>query len=372
MHIAMIISNPFPPEEGIGHYTYNLSKKLMERGHEVTIFTRGNHLKNENLNYDGIKVFKLKFIPIYPFHVHLHGYFMKKFISSYQDDFDLIHIHSPLSPVLDLTIPIVGTIHTSLIEDIKHFQGSGLKKMLINLTTHSTGKLLTQKLIDKSNIITTVSNAVREELIKYYNVNNPLVVANGVDELKFYPNNYKEKKKDYILYVGRLDYRKGIYDLIKGFSKLNEDFKLLIAGKGPLEKNIRKFILKNSINNIKLLGQVSGKKLIKLYQSASIFVFPSHYEGLPTVLLEAMACGLPIITTNIPSHQDLIKDYWNGLLVEKGSPEEIVKKIKILSNDQILKDKLGKNARITIEKKFTWDIISEKFENIYFETVNLR
>ena len=74
MRIAMLMSNPFPPEEGIGNYVYNLSKKLIENGHEVTIMTRGS-IKNKSEVFDGINIIKIPFIPIYPFHIKIHGFF---------------------------------------------------------------------------------------------------------------------------------------------------------------------------------------------------------------------------------------------------------------------------------------------------------
>ncbi len=367
MRIAMIISTPFPPKEGIGHYTYNLSKKLMENGHEITVITRGS-LKTQFESFEGIRVIKASFIPLYPFHVHIHGFFVEKTLKNLNEGYDLIHIHSPLSPSIDTDIPVVGTIHTSLIEDIKHFQVSNLKSIGIKLTTFTSGRPLIQKLINCAQFTTTVSSGVADELMKYYNVKNPIVVGNGVNEKVFCP--IEEKRDDYLLYVGRLDYRKGIIDLMKASHLLENDTKILIAGKGPLEVNIQKFIRKNKLKNIKLLGHISGENLVNLYQNASMFVFPSHYEGLPTVLLEAMSCGLPVMASNIPAHRDLIENKENGILIKKGSPEDIIRKINILSDDKELRERLRKNARKTIEKGYTWDIITNKYENIYKKLVN--
>ena len=364
MKIAMLISTPFPPEEGIGHYTYNLSKKLIESGHEVTVITRGGISGIENLNFRGIEVFKPRFLPLYPFHVQLNGYFVEKFFKNLDKEFDLIHIHSPLSPVMNTEIPIVNTIHTSLIEDIKHFQVSNLKSIGIKLTTHLSGYPMTQKLINNSKYTTTVSSSVASELKEYYNIKNPIVVGNGVNENSFYPS--KEKRDDYILYVGRLDYRKGILDLIEA-SKL-VDNKIVIVGEGPLRPYIEKFIKKNDVKNVKLIGHISGENLVNLYQNASMFVFPSHYEGLPTVVLEAMSCGLPVIVSDIPAHKYFIKDRKNGIFTQRGSPEDIAKKINVLNENKILVKELGKNARKTIEKKFTWDKICRNFEEIYIKS----
>jgi len=369
MRIAMLISTPFPPEEGIGYYTYNLSKKLIERGHEVTVITRGRYRKVEHFYFDEIEVYKPQFFPVYPFHVHVHKLFVEKFFKKLDKEFDVIHIHSPLSPSIVTNFPIVGTIHTSLLEDIKHYQVLDAKSASIKLTTYLSGYPLTQELINKAKVVTIVSSAVAKELTEYYNVDNPLIIGNGVNEKMFHP--LKEKSDDYILYVGRLDYRKGILDLIKAASLLadldmkNLDMKIYIVGKGPLKMTIEEYTTKNNLKHVFLLGHVSWEELIQLYQNASIFVFPSHYEGLPTVVLEAMSSGLPVVVSDIPAHRDVVENWKNGVLTKKGSPQDIAEKIRLLIENEKLRRKLGRNARKTIEKKFTWDKISKKFEKIY-------
>lgn len=365
----MLISNPFPPEEGIGFYTYNLSKKLIERGHEVTVITRGNARDMEKSSYDGIKIYKPQFFPFYPFHVQIHQHFVKNLLyKDLKDNFDLLHVHSPLSPVMDVDIPIVGTIHTSLVEDLKHFQTNNLKSMAIRFTTNISGRPLTQKLIDKAACITTVSSSVAEELKLYYTIKNPTIVGNGVNEKFFFPVDTKQSEP-YLLYVGRLDYRKGILDLIQASIILkNSNIKLLVAGEGPLKPYFEKQITENNLN-VNLLGQVSGPNLVELYQNALMFVFPSHYEGLPTVVLEAMSSGLPVIVTDIPAYRDIIINKNNGLTTKKGNPEDLVDKIRFLLENNDLREKLGICARETIKNRYTWDIISKKFEQIYSKVV---
>ncbi|ASJ03590.1 hypothetical protein A3L09_10140 [Thermococcus profundus] len=368
MKIAMIISTPFPPEEGIGYYAYNLSKKLIGRGHEVTVITRGNIEGIEHFYFDGIEVYKLPFFPVYPFHVHVHKLFLKRFFNRLGREFDVIHVHSPLSPPIEpevVNIPLISTIHTSLMEDIKHYQVQNVETIGQKLTTYLSGYPLTMKLIENSSIITTVSSAVAREVQEYYG-RTPLILGNGVDERKFYP--VENKEGGYLLYVGRLDYRKGVIDLLKAAQVLRNDLgyvKILIVGKGPLYNNIKVAITRNNLDNVKLLGHIPWERLLWLYRNAEVFVFPSHYEGLPTVVLEAMSSGLPVVASDIPAHRDVIVTGYNGLLSKKGSPESIAENILTVLEDEKLKKKLEKNARKTIERKFTWNKISRKFERIY-------
>ena len=186
-----------------------------------------------------------------------------------------------------------------------------------------------------------------------------------MDENVFLPRK-SPPEEFYVLYVARLDYRKGVLDLIKASKMLkNSGINIFVAGDGPLRKHFEKEIRDNELDHVKLLGHVSGQELVKLYQNAAIFVFPSLYEGLPTVLLEAMSCALPVIASDIPAHRDLIKNRDNGILVKPNTPKELVNEILKLKNDEDLRYKLGKNARKTIEEQFTWDIITEKLEKLY-------
>jgi glycosyltransferase involved in cell wall biosynthesis len=114
MNVCIITSAKFPPEEGIGHYIYNMSKEFIKKGHNVVIITRGSLKKTYSEIYDGIKIYKVPFILIYPFHVHIHGIFLNKFLKPIEDNFDVIHIHSPLPPVVNSRVPLLLTIHSPM------------------------------------------------------------------------------------------------------------------------------------------------------------------------------------------------------------------------------------------------------------------
>ncbi|WP_048204037.1 glycosyltransferase family 4 protein [Methanobacterium formicicum] len=235
MRIAMLISNPFPPEEGIGYYVYNLSKKLIEKGHEVTIITRGS-LKTHSEIFEGIKIMKVSFLPLYPFHVQFHSYFVNKLFNSIEDEFDIVHIHTPLTPIIKTSLPIITTIHGSMVGNAKDIEIVDLKSLGTKFLTKYISYPLVSKLITCSDCVTTVSNSVKNELEEYYSLNNVMVIENGVDEGEFIPSN---KKENYILYVGRLSYGKGLFDLLETAKKISKDYdiKFYLVGKGELEKN---------------------------------------------------------------------------------------------------------------------------------------
>lgn len=368
MRICMILSTNYPPEEGIGYYVHNLSKMLEKRGHEMTIVTRGN-LRHEEMIVDGLRVIKLPFLMTYPFHVGVHGMFVSSYIKRHADDFDLIHVHSPLSPVPPkIDVPIISTIHTSVIEDTKHAEVTNLRLPLIRFQTDYISRPLIQKLIDLSDAVTTVSHAVANELMQYYGKREISVVGNAVDENIFYPSCVNNSDR-YVLYTGRLSYRKGILDLLDVAPSIlrGRDIKIIICGKGELEAEIRRKIASQNLGEkIQLLGHVDRKRLIELYQNATVYCLPSLYEGLPTVALEAMASGAPVVARNIPALNQLISNGENGLVVDDIAT--IADEIGRLLDDEVLRCNIIRQARETVLRDYTWSHVCDRVEAVY-ETV---
>lgn len=372
LNICMIISTPFPPQEGIGNYSYNLSKKLIDGGHTVTLITRDS-LTESVTRLSEIEVIKCPFIPIYPFHINFHSYFVNKKILQIKKDIDLIHIHTPLSPAINPILPIITTVHTSIIEDSRFIPIMDLKALNIKILSHFVSRPIIIKTLNNSKIVTTVATSVAQEIKKYYNYKDVLILGNGVDEHDFFPI-HSHNGDPYALFVGRLSYRKGIFDLLESATVFCKkyDISLILVGKGELETKIREFIKHHDLENkVIFMGHVDRKQLIKLYQNATIFILPSHYEGLPTVLLEAMACGIPVICTNVSGSKDVIEHGINGLFVLPRHPEEILQAVSKLLEHKEMRTSLGSNARKTIEERYTWDIIADKFEKAYSMALTL-
>lgn len=366
MKICMVISTPFPPEEGIGYHVYNLSKNLIKRGHEVTVITRG-FLKVEKSFLDGIKIIKTPFIPLYPIHVNIHGLFVNNLLKSIEHKFDIINIHTPLSPIIKTNLPTISTIHTSVIENARHTEIVDLKSLSAKIMTKLVSSSLISKLIKNSNLVATVANSVARELKKYYGFDKANVVGNGVDEKLFKPIKKKGKEK-YILYVGRLSYRKGLFDFLKVAKQIckNYHIKFILVGKGELEGKLKERVRKENLQDkIIFLGHISRKKLIQLYQNATLLIMPSHYESGPLVILEAMSCGVPIVSTRVGIAPEVISNMKNGILVPVKSPKKIAEAIIKLLKNKGLRRKLGDNARKSILKKHTWKIVTDKYENLY-------
>ena len=370
MHICNVISVPFPPWEGIGYYLYGFCTKLIERGHKVTIITRGSWNKTQRENLGGIEVIRAPFIPLYPFYLYIHGIFLNKVVKSLESHVDIIHIHTPLPPLVRTSLPVVTTIHSPILSDIKYSTINSIYSLFSKISARFVSYPLELKLIEASDAVTTVSKSVAKELQEYrLDPNEVKIIYNGVDEKLFYPKQKKSENVKHIVYVGRMDREKGVFDLVESGKYIcNErpDVSFIFVGKGRDLDRLKQKTKKMGLEDrFKFLGQVEKNRLVEIYQDADIFVFPSYHEGLPAVVLEAMSCGLPVIATDVRGNQDLISAGENGILVPPRSPSEIAKAITTLIEDEKLKEKLGKNARKTIEDKYTWDAVTNRILECY-------
>jgi len=369
----MIMSTPFPPVEGIGYYVYNLSKELIECGNEVTVITRG-HFTKQKMEFEGIEVIEAPFLPLIPFHVHIFGLYLNRFLHSREQEFDIIHIHTPSSPAMNTSLPIVTTFHTSILEETRFVKAKDIRRLVFKTLSMTVGSSLSRKLISKSDMVMTVSKSVAEEIRKYYDFEGVRVVGNGIDLTSIPPPNMKESG-DYLLYVGRIGHLKGIPPLLDAMRIVNEsdeNVKLLLAGKGELLswaiQKAREYEIENCVE---FLGHIGNRVTLNtLYQNAKIFILPSSYEGLPTVLLEAMAFGLPVIASDIPSVREVITDELNGLLVTPNSSYELSEAIKRLLYDEETRRRLGTNARRTVEENYSWDIVARRILDVYQEALD--
>jgi glycosyltransferase involved in cell wall biosynthesis len=367
-----MVTREFPPASGgIGYYVYNLSRNLIQRGHEVTVITRGKAGKTINRSVDGINLFEASFFPVYPIHLEIHGFFVSAIVKEIDKlkKISLIHLHSPVVPAIRTKLPILSTIHTAMKVDSTYHEVIDPYSLVEKAQSRFFTPLAELQTLRDSNRVTAVSPSIAKELQNYrVKTGHVDVVWNGVDENKFCPGK-TEGSSEYVLYTGVLRARKGLFDLLKSAEIVNSKFpdtKFVICGAGPLLQKLQDQVKGMGLSaQVIFTGRVSREKLIEMYKKATIQVVPSIYEGLPTVVLEAMACGLPVIATNIGGSKDLISSGRNGLLVPVHSPELIAEKIMTLLCDKPNRLRLGRNARNTILENFTWDKITDNFIGLY-------
>jgi glycosyltransferase involved in cell wall biosynthesis len=183
------------------------------------------------------------------------------------------------------------------------------------------------------------------------------VIPNYVDTDLFSPSN-KQKPPRRLIFIGRLERQKNINSLITALSGLGVE--LWIVGQGTWEKRLQTQAKEQGVS-VKFHGVQPHTELPKLLNQATAFILPSHWEGHPKTLLEALSCGLPAIGSDIPSIRGVIKHGENGLLCGL-SPESIKKSVTELLDSPALQKKLGNNARqyaladLTIEKTVTREL----------------
>jgi len=371
MNILMLISAPIPSCEGIVPHVLGLGKQLRQRGHEVTLMTRGGMKGQEEINHEGFSIIKVPFLPLYPLHVIMHRYNVLRALDNLKFKPDIVHLHTPLVPYLPKKWPLVTTFHTPMLSDTASVEDYGIRSRLIKIIGKTTSFWVEKELLRNSDCIITVSYAVADELRKYYHYegDNLFPILNAVDTSFFKPGTPAESSP-YLLYIGRMDFRKGLFDLIASARIVADKFREVsyyLVGNGPLEEPLKKAVKEAGLGkNIKFCGVVHDRQtILKYYQEARAIIIPSHYEGLPMVMIEAMACGKPLICTNASFSKGILEDGKNALLVNPKSPAELAAAtIRLLSDDKLCRD-LGVAARKTAEAKFGAEVQADQVLEVY-------
>ena len=211
--------------------------------------------------------------------------------------------------------------------------------------------------IRRAKKVTVVSEHLRQRVLELVPDIDIDIISMGVDTSAFGPqyrveNYFGQGDKKAILYVGRLAEKKGVKYLIDAMKYVNAN--LYIVGDGPLRSELEKQA--KSMSNVIFLGSKNHKELKNIYASADIFCLPSitakggDQEGMPTVLFEAMASGLPVVASNSGGISQLVIDGENGLLFEEKNVREIADNISSLLNDNDLYKKLQANGYKTAKE----------------------
>lgn len=362
-----MVTPEFPPTlGGMGIYVYNLSKKIVEKGHEVTVITRGTWKKSCWGYTDGIKLYKVPYVRAYPFHMQLHSVFINKLLKSLEDDFDLINIHVPPSPSISTSSPIVVTIHG--FELSYPFQTLDFRTLAQKLFSYFYLKI-DRDMMEKAKLIIALSEVEAREIRDIYHVNSTVkIIRNGVDTCLFKVKNLN-RALSYIFCAGRLTYMKGLLDLVKAAKIVCREHPkalFVLAGVGPLKHRLETMINQMKLDkNFILAGHVSRSRIVDYYQNATIYVHPSYYEASPTSVIEAMACGIPVVATSAGGIPELVIHGKTGFLVPPKNHKLLGKAIlKLLDNDR-LREKMAEASRERAQECYSWDTVCDKVLDCY-------
>jgi phosphatidylinositol alpha-mannosyltransferase len=202
------------------------------------------------------------------------------------------------------------------------------------------------------------------------------IIPNGIDVDHFARNaqpwpQYRDGKTN-ILFVGRLEKRKGLRYLLDAYSRLQRELpniRLLVVGPGNLDKESHRILSARNPQNVVLVGKVSYRDLARYYATADIFCSPATgAESFGIVLLEAMAAGKPVVASNIEGYDGIVSHGKQGMLVPKRDPEALSNTLAYLAHNPDLRVRMGMQGRQMVEP-YRWSSVSRRVEEYYYETM---
>lgn len=360
-------NHPFG-QGGTDSQIYGLADALGRMGHDVNIL--GNFLddnwnekdvKDDNFIFHNINSIYLRDKSIgTPLSLLLLSKKYASYLKTFNTDVVLLMAKDSAYYPSKLNIPKIYVTHNP--DGMYFYKNFLLYNNKLNSVYFYYRNWIEENVMRNSDLIVALNSFVKEYLITR-KFNKIINIPNAVN-----PSKYQNKpEKPFILFAGGLRKVKDVEILIRSFECLkdNIDLDLLIIGSGPDEKRLKNLKLTKELGErIKFIPLVSKKDLIQYLAMCSIFVLPSRFEMMPVTLLEAMASEKPVIGSNIPGINDVINDGHNGLLFPKKSLNGLNLCMELLCNDRSMRKKLGKNARKTIEEKYSFNKIAQEYTHL--------
>ncbi len=193
------------------------------------------------------------------------------------------------------------------------------------------------------------------------------VIPNGVDLERYQPAS-RAWDPPHLLLVGRLVHQKGVDLLLEALAGLEErPWALTLVGDGPQRPELQAFVETHRLQErVRFASWLDGDDLVRAYQQANLFVFPSRHEGMPNAVLEAMAAGLPVVASRIAGNEELVVDGETGLLVPPEAPDALRAALRPLLEDAALRRSMGAAGRARVEEHFSWRRAAEAYLHLMF------
>lgn len=369
MNIAMIGHKRIPSREGgIEIVVEELSVRLAQQGHKVTAYNRkGHHVSGKEFETQKLKSYKgVTLKNVFTFESSKLNAIVYSILASICAAFSkakVVHFHAE-GPSSMCWLPklfgkrVIVTIHGL---DWQRSKWGGFATKFLKF-----GEKMAAKHADE---VIVLSKNVQQYFLDTYN--RPTVfIPNGVTkpEIKddsLIKEKYNISKNEYILFLGRIVPEKRVHSLIKAYSKLSTDKKLVIAGGSSHTDRYMEDIkyLSKDNDNIILTDFVDGELLEELYSNAFIYCLPSDLEGMPLSLLEAMSYGNCCLTSDIPECTEVCCD--KAVYFEKGNEDELQKQLQILLENPQLVDGYKLNASSFICSKYSWSSVVDQTLRLY-------
>lgn len=315
--------------------------------------------------------------------------FVKRFISDYikfyrllkKEEFDVVHINTSFN--------FKSYFRDSIFTLIS--------KMLGNKTVvywHGWNMDFEKKYADKivpyfhftfgkADVMVCLANEFSDKL-KAYRYKKPIytettVVADSIMKYSEYIDNADSKTfsglgQNNILFLSRVERVKGIYETIDSFQSLQNrhpNLTLTIAGTGGELENAENYVKEKKLGGVAFLGWIEGDEKLKALRNCDIFVLATyHGEGMPIAVLEAMAMGKPVITTDLGAIKDFFEDGKMGLKVKTRDSKDLENKLEQLIAQPELMKRMGSYNILYAKERFSPELVSERLENIYEDAMN--
>jgi glycosyltransferase involved in cell wall biosynthesis len=364
---------------GIEKVSYEQCSRLTKKGYTFDVLTSKTKGQTQN-PVKGIQVFPYpsfkmaeKFGVPYPI-LRIPAY--KQFAKIIKNC-DLVHVHGHvyMSSYLAGTLakkynkPFIVTQHNTFID----------YKSWLTTLEHLNDMAIGKSVLKKADKILTVSKETKKYVLRLGADKTKIsVMYNGVDTKCFQVAQKGESRtklglpndRKIVFSVRRLVYKNGLDTLIESVPYVANkypDVLFVVAGKGPSRKLIEDNIKELGIEkNIMLTGFVPDDLLPVYYNASDYFVLPSASgEGLPLVLFEAMACGLPVIATTVGGTPEIVEQKKNGILVPPRNPEAMAKALLELLEKESLEKTISEQARKDIAGRFSWEENVRKLDEVY-------
>ncbi len=372
--IIFSIKNPFDTEDSVISHKY-----LKQLKAKVIYLPNKRVLKNSKIKIldpasDTIKEQSIESIIDDPDNEDNKNHIRASAIASICTANNITHLHSHFGTASNVAM------QASLLANISFSFTTHAKDIYKNDVNYGDLGLK----INKSEFVITVSEYNKAFLGNKFKTDDHKIIRlyNGIDLHRFSKDSNKTNanNKDIVLAVGRLEMKKGFEFLIESARILKNkliDFKCLIVGDGSQRSNLESLIdLYDLSNHVELLGSNNQEQIIELLYSSNVFVLPSIIDDsgdrdvLPTVLIEAMAMKVPVISTKVSAIPEIIENNISGILVEQKDPEKLAESIQILLENPELQLEFSESGRKRVESLFDIEKNAPKLAKLFEQAIN--
>ena len=367
MKVGLVSPYDFASPGGVTDHVKYLAGQLRTQGQEVRIFAPSSRA---DIDFDTPEFYRIGTPIAVPANDSVARITLSFHLANRvaaiieQERFDVLHFHEPLMPALPLTMlrmstaANVGTFHAFSHSNIGYYYGRGFL----------------QPYLEHIHRGIAVSEPARMFFNRYFPDFPVRVIPNGIDVNVFKPGlspiRHLRDENVNILFVGRLEKRKGLGDLLRGYEFMRErvpQSRLIIVGEGPLRGKVESYISRHRLANVVMAGYVPDSVKPRYYNSADIFCAPATgAESFGIVLLEAMASALPVVATEVPGYMSVLEPGRDSLTVRPKGWAELGAALIVLARDTQLRARMGMYGHEKA-RRYSWEVVASQVIEVYKE-----